>query len=69
MKMIWDKTLADYPDIQRAIQMDGAIRRIDGRWSDGYVSIPSLDECVESGLLVLENLQGWTLAMRPRGQR
>lgn len=40
-----------HPDVVAALERDGAVRYVDGRWSGGFVDPSYLDDGLESGLL------------------
>lgn len=58
--------LSDYPHIKAAIEKDGAIRVIDGRYSAGFVEREELLSCVAVGILEVEMRGGMAFAVLPR---
>lgn len=58
--------LEAFSDIQEAIDTDGKIRYVDGRWSNGFVNVDSLVELVSNGTLSLEQSGGMSFAVLPK---
>lgn len=56
--------LSNFPCISTAIECDGAIRIVDGRWSKGYVNEEQLNRCLALGLLVMERRDGMRFAVK-----
>ena len=57
--------LEDYPEIRAAIKADGAIRMVDGRYSNGFVNMDDLQDCIVKRLLVVEVRDGMGFAVKP----
>ena len=57
--------LEDYPKIRAAIKADGAIRMVDGRYSNGFVNMDDLQDCIVKRLLVVEVRDGMGFAVKP----
>lgn len=57
--------LENYPKIMGAIMADGAIRMVDGRYSNGFVSMDDLQDCIVKQLLVVEVRNGMRFAVKP----
>lgn len=57
--------LEDYPKIMAAIKADGAIRMVDGRYSNGFVNMDDLQDCIVRRLLVVEVRDGMGFAVKP----
>lgn len=52
------------PQIEEALNLDGAIRLINGRYSEGYVDLTQLEAAVENGDVMTEKRQGMTFVVR-----
>jgi len=57
--------LSDYPTINTAIECDGAIRMLDGRYRYGFVNMDDLQYCIVKRLLVVEVRDGVGFAVKP----
>jgi hypothetical protein len=60
--------LEDYPKVRAAIKADGAIRMVDGRYSNGFVNMDDLQDCIVKRLLVVEVRDGMGFAVKPNAR-
>lgn len=60
--------LSDYPRVKSAIEKDGAIRMVDGRYRDGFVNMDDLQDCIVKRLLIVEVRQGMGFAVKPNAR-